>query len=77
MKWKRDGKFGPLGRKSPLAAGKVPPTTRQPQVVPPEERLVRGFGSPPAPEKPLRLPLIGQGTSAPSECLDSRRLLQV
>ena len=51
-KGKGDGKFGPLGRKPPPAAGQVPPTTRKPQVVPPRGPPGAGVGSPPAPETP-------------------------
>ena len=51
-KGKGDGKFGPLGRKPPPAAGNVPPTTREPQVVPPRGTPGAGVGSPPAPETP-------------------------
>ena len=51
-KGKGDGKFAPLGRKPPSAAGQVPPTTRKPQVVPPRGPPGAGVGSPPAPETP-------------------------
>ena len=52
-KGKGDGKFGPLGRKPPPAAGNVPPTTRKPQVVPARGTPGAGVGSPPAPETQL------------------------
>ena len=49
---KGDIAVGPLGRKPPPTAGSVPPTTREPQVVPPRGPPGAGVGSPPIPETP-------------------------